>query len=272
MMHMREMPFTKKSKAARLSASVGRGGQHVSVDAIAQDVAAAIIERRLPPGTWLREEALGKVYSVSRTKVRAALVMLTKDKLIENIPDKGCFVCQPSVQEAREVFGVRRILEAEVVRLLIERANSQDYERLAQHVQREREVLHQALHTSSASAMPPAVPDSRSIVQTVHSTREKLLGDFHVVLAETVGNGTLAELVREMVARSSLIAMLYHTTNDPQCSTQEHEEFLQLCRSGDVAAAVQCMDAHLLRIEANLQLEGERVVDRPLNLVSALLA
>jgi len=271
MMRIREMPLMEK--AARPSARVGRGGQHVSVDAIAQDVAAAIIERRLPPGTWLREEALGKVYSVSRTKVRAALVMLTKDKLIENIPDKGCFVCQPSVEEAREVFGVRRILEAEVVRLLIERANPQDYERLAQHVQREREALHQtlphALHTPTASPRPPAVPDSRSIA---HSTREKLLGDFHVVLAETVGNGTLAELVREMVARSSLIAMLYHTTNDPQCSTQEHEEFLQLCRSGDVAAAVQCMDAHLRRIEANLQLESERTVDRPLNLVSALLA
>jgi len=223
----------------------------------------------LPPGTWLREEALGKVYSVSRTKVRAALVMLAKDKLIENIPDKGCFVCQPSVQEAREVFGVRRILEAEVVRLLIERANPQDYERLAQHVQHEREALHQTLHTPSASPIPPAGPDAHP---TAHSTREKLLGDFHVVLAETVGNGTLAELVREMVARSSLIAMLYHTTNDPQCSTHEHEEFLQLCRSGNVAAAVQCMDAHLLRIEANLQLESERVVDRPLNLVSALLA
>jgi len=255
MTRLREMPFT----AARPSASDGPGGQHVSVEAIAQDIAAAIIERRLPPGTWLREQALGKVYSVSRTKVRAALVMLSKDKLIENIPDKGCFVCQPSVQEAREVFGVRRILEAEVVRLLIERASLQDYERLAQHVQREREALH--------SSYRPVVSAARTSTAT---TREKLLGDFHVVLAETVGNSTLAELVREMVARSSLIAMLYHTTNDPQCSSQEHEEFLQLCRSGNVDAAVQSMDAHLLRIEANLQLD-ERPADRPLNLVSALL-
>ena len=46
-----------------------------TVESIAQDVAAAIVEKRIPPGTWLREEALGRVYGVSRTKVRAALGM-----------------------------------------------------------------------------------------------------------------------------------------------------------------------------------------------------
>jgi len=168
----------------------------------------------------------------------------------------GCFVCQPTVQEAREVFAVRRILEAEVVRLLVARATEADYARLEQHIVQERAAL---AHTLAALSTP-------------RSAGEKLLGDFHVVLAETVGNSTLAELVREMVARSSLIAMLYHTTNDPQCSSQEHEEFLQLCRSGNVQAAVQCMDAHLLRIEANLQLETRNPNGRPLDLVNALLA
>ena len=44
--------------------------------------AQAIVAHRLPPGTKLREEALAKVYGVSRTKIRAALLMLAKDKLI----------------------------------------------------------------------------------------------------------------------------------------------------------------------------------------------
>ncbi|REN20324.1 GntR family transcriptional regulator, partial [Mycobacterium tuberculosis] len=38
-----------------------------SIESIANDIATAIVEKRLPPGTWLREEALGRVYSVSRT-------------------------------------------------------------------------------------------------------------------------------------------------------------------------------------------------------------
>jgi len=221
-----------------------------SVESIAQDIATAILERRLPPGTWLREEALGRVYAVSRTKVRAALVMLAKDKLIENIPDKGSFVSQPSVEEAREVFSVRRILEAEVVRLFMARAKPRDYQLLAEHIQFER----QALHVRSASS----------------TVRERLLGDFHVVLAEAAGNRTLSDLVRELVARSSLIAMLYHTSNDPQCSSDEHEELLQLCRSGNAEAAVEGMRAHLSRIEASLQLESQPH-SRQRDLVNALL-
>ena len=222
-----------------------------SIESIAQDIATAIVEKRLPPGTWLREEALGRVYSVSRTKIRAALLMLSKDKLIEMIPDKGAFVCQPTVEEAREVFAVRRILESEVVRLFIANARPRDYQVLEQHIRFERTALRQTTTTGTV--------------------REKVLGDFHVALAEATGNKTLAELVRELVARSSLIAMLYHSSNDPHCSSDEHSEFLRICRKGDVEAAVACMTEHLERIEASLALGTEKP-DRQLDLVKALLA
>lgn len=222
-----------------------------SIESIANDIATAIVEKRLPPGTWLREEALGRVYSVSRTKVRAALLMLSKDKLIEMIPDKGAFVCQPTVEEAREVFAVRRILESEVVRLFIAAARPRDYQVLEQHIKFERTALRQTTTTGTV--------------------REKLLGDFHVALAEATGNHTLAELVRELVARSSLIAMLYHSSNDPHCSSDEHAEFLRLCRKGDVEGAVTHMIEHLERIEASLSL-GAGKPDRQLDLVKALLA
>ena len=58
-----------------------------SSEAIATDIAKAIAQQRLPPGAKLREEALARVYKVSRTKIRAALVMLAKDKLIDLFPD-----------------------------------------------------------------------------------------------------------------------------------------------------------------------------------------
>ena len=50
-----------------------------SADDIAREVSAAIVAHKLPPGTRLREEALARVYKVSRTKIRAALLMLSKD-------------------------------------------------------------------------------------------------------------------------------------------------------------------------------------------------
>jgi DNA-binding GntR family transcriptional regulator len=239
-------PAPAENGAAAAAADKGS-----SIESIAQDIATAIVEKRLPPGTWLREEALGRVYSVSRTKIRAALLMLSKDKLIEMIPDKGAFVCQPTVQEAREVFAVRRILESEVVRLFIANARPRDYQVLEQHIRFERTALRQTTTTGTV--------------------REKVLGDFHVALAEATGNKTLAELVRELVARSSLIAMLYHSSNDPHCSSDEHSEFLRICRKGDAEGAVVCMTEHMERIEASLALGTEKP-DRQLDLVKALLA
>ncbi|MFM9925862.1 GntR family transcriptional regulator [Variovorax sp. H27-G14] len=236
---------------AAAAAGAAPADKNSSIESIANDIATAIVEKRLPPGTWLREEALGRVYSVSRTKVRAALLMLSKDKLIEMIPDKGAFVCQPTVAEAREVFAVRRILESEVVRLFIAAARPRDYQLLEQHIKFERTALRQTTTTGTV--------------------REKLLGDFHVALAEATGNHTLAELVRELVARSSLIAMLYHSSNDPHCSSDEHAEFLRLCRKGEVQGAVAHMTEHLVRIEASLDLEAGQP-DRQLDLVKALLA
>jgi DNA-binding GntR family transcriptional regulator len=226
------------------------------VEAIATDIAAAIVDKRLPPGTRLREEALGRVYAVSRTKIRAALLVLWRDKLIEMVPDKGAYVSKPSVEEARQLFAVRRVLEAEVVRLFMARAKPADYRELEQHVRFERNAL--GSHATAATA--PA--------------RERLLGDFHVLLAEACGNQVLAEMVRELVARSSLIAMLYQSSNDATCSTHEHADFLQVCRKGDVEVAVQHMVDHLHRVEATLKLDpaaasGERSAD---DLVKALLS
>lgn len=249
------MPRTKKSAEIEQAAvQAPAGAAPASIESIAQDIATAIVEKRLPPGTWLREEALGRVYSVSRTKVRAALLTLSKDKLIEIIPDKGAFVCQPSVKDAREIFALRRVLESEVVRLFIAQAKAADYQALEQHIRIERNALRQGGVTTASG-----------------SVRERLLGDFHVALAQAAGNDTLAELVRELVARSSLIAMLYHSSNDPHCSSDEHADFLKLCRAGKVEAAVSSMCDHLTRIEQSLELETEKV-DRQLDLVKALLA
>jgi DNA-binding GntR family transcriptional regulator len=240
------MPRAPKVDAAAAPEPAPRG---VTVERIAQDIATAVVEKRLPPGTRLREEALGRVYSVSRTKIRAALLMLSKDKLIQIVPDKGAFVSKPGVQEAREIFSVRRLIESEVVRLFVAKARPEDYAALEHHVHIERSTLR---------------------TPTPGTAREKLLGDFHVALAEATGHGVLTELVRELVARSSLIAMLYQSHNDPNCSSDEHEAFLRLARQGDAEAAVAEMVAHLSRVEASLQLDQE-APNRQLDLVKALM-
>ena len=220
----------------------------LSSEGIAEDIAQAIVAHRLPPGTKLREEALARVYHVSRTKIRAALLMLAKDKLIRIEPDRGAFVARPDETEAREVFAVRRVLEVALAREVIARATPADYARLEQHLAEEHEV--------AASTDVPR--------------RNRLMADFHLLMADVVGNSVLKEMLRELSARSSVITMMYQSTYDAVRSSEEHTAFLDAAKRGDVEGAIALMEEHMAHTEASLHFtltpSGET------DLITALLA
>ena len=199
--------------------------------AIARDITSAIAAQRLPPGTKLREEALARVYQVSRTKIRAALVMLAKDKLIDLIPDKGAFVGKPTVAETRDIFFVRRTLEVALVREFMARANAADYARLEAHLAQER----------------------LAIEENNLQVRSTLLSDFHILLADIAGNAVLTDILSKLAGRCALITMLYQSTRDAACSAQEHAEFIAMAKAGKVEQAVALMTHHLLHVEQALQ-------------------
>jgi DNA-binding GntR family transcriptional regulator len=220
-----------------------------SSEAIANEIATAIAGRRLPPGTKLREEALCRLYGVSRTKIRAALLILSKDKLIQIVPDKGAFVSQPTETEAHEIFSVRRIIEAALAREFVTKARPRDFRKIDQHLKLERKAL--------------SSDDTQ--------VRSRLLADFHILLAEIVGNKVLTEILAELTARSSLITMLYQSDRDAVCSSDEHLEFVRAAKDGDADKAVELMLHHLDHVESALQFEKLAQSDQK-DLVKALLA
>jgi DNA-binding GntR family transcriptional regulator len=218
-----------------------------STEHIARDIASAIVTHRLPPGTRLREEALARAYGVSRTKIRAALLMLSKDKLIRTVPDKGAFVSKPSPVEAREIFAVRRILETAMAREFVARAKPADYKRIEQHLKQERKAV------------------AGNDVQL----RNRLLGDFHILLAEVAGNSVLTEMLRELSARSAVITVLFQSSADAACSSDEHHAFLDAARKGDTERACRLMIEHLEHVEQALNFDAD--TSRDSDLVMALL-
>ena len=54
------------------------------------------------------------------------------------------------------------------------------------------------------------------------SGRTRLLADFHVVLARLMGNEVLAQLLRDLLTRSSLISLMYQSTHSAEASYAEH--------------------------------------------------
>jgi DNA-binding GntR family transcriptional regulator len=220
------------------------GGSASVTDRIVESITTAIIERRLMPGTKLAEQQIADIFEVSRTLVRQALNQLSRDHLVTLEPARGAHVAQPSVEEAQQVFAVRGMLESAMVRELCAVITDAQIAELRQHLRDE----------------------SNAVVRTDVSGRTRLLADFHVKLARLLGNEVLAQLLADLLSRSSLISLMYQSAHSAEHSQAEHVEIVDALEQRDARAAVRLMQQHLGNVERNLRL-NPRMPD----LASALL-
>src|SRR5690554_8225748 len=95
-----------------------RNGGRISDHFIVDKVRTTVLTQRLPPGTRLPEVALGEIFGVSRSVVRRAMTRLAADHVVTQRPNQVARVRAPSVEETRETFDARRLLEGEAVALL----------------------------------------------------------------------------------------------------------------------------------------------------------
>ncbi len=193
----------------------------------------AIVEHRLHPGTKLAEQKLADHFGVSRTLIRQALFQLVQKRLIRMEPARGAFVATPSSDEARQVFAVRRMIEIEMTRNFVRHVTPAQIKALKEHVAEEKVAV------------------SRGDVPG----RTDLLGDFHVRMAELMGNDVLAQILSELISRCALITLMYQSSNAAEHSAEEHSEILKAIAAKDEDLAVKLMDEHLRNVEEGLALD-----------------
>jgi DNA-binding GntR family transcriptional regulator len=99
-----------------------------------------------------------------------------------------------------------------------------------------------------------------AVARTDVSGRTRLLADFHVLLARMLGNQVLAELLEDLLTRSSLIALMYQSSHSAEHSQQEHVAIVDALEKRDARAAVRLLESHLGNVERNLRL-NPRVAD-----------
>ncbi|WP_429579745.1 GntR family transcriptional regulator [Paraburkholderia youngii] len=193
----------------------------------------AVLEHRLAPGTKLIEERLAEVSGVSRTKIREVLNKLAHEGLVELVPNRGAFIASPSVQQARDVFVTRRMIEPEMARLLSRTATSAQVRALRRHVRQESDARRRN--------------DRPAII--------RLSGEFHVLIAEMIGNEILLRMMRELAPLTCLVITLYDKPNAPACPHHEHSDLIDAIEAHDEAKAAACMLQHLQHIEATLNFD-----------------
>jgi DNA-binding GntR family transcriptional regulator len=201
-----------------------------TTSAIVEALTRAIVDHRLHPGTKLAEQKLADHFGVSRTLVRQALFQLSQNRLIRLEPARGAFVAAPAVNEARQVFAVRRMLEAEMTRAFVREATPAKIRALREHVAQEK----------------------AAVASNDVAGRTELLGDFHVRMAELMGNEVLAQMLGELVSRCALITLMYQSASAAEHSSEEHAEIVKALAAKDEELAVRLMDEHLTHVEQSL--------------------
>jgi DNA-binding GntR family transcriptional regulator len=71
-----------------------------------------ILENKFNPGDFLLETELADKLNLSRTPVRHALSRLVAEGFLEKKKKKGCIIPVPSIEDARQVFAAREIIES----------------------------------------------------------------------------------------------------------------------------------------------------------------
>ena len=204
-----------------------------STDQIVAALTRAIVDHHLQPGGKLAEQRLADQFGVSRTLVRQALFQLSQKRLVTLAPARGAFVPRPSADGARQGVAVRRMLEVELTRAFVRAAGPAEIDALRAHVAQEQ-----------AAVARDDVAD-----------RTELLGDFHVRMAELIGNHVLAQVLRDLLARCAVATLMYQSRSAAHDSAAEHAELVACFASGNVTQAVKLMREHLDHVEAGLNLD-----------------
>lgn len=211
-----------------------KSGGRISDRDIVESVRKAVLMQRLAPGTKLPEVTLGEVFGVSRSVVRRALTRLASEHVVDQKPNQVARVRAPSIEETRETFAARQLVEGEVAALLAGRLESETMVALEYQAQCE-------IDAHARGDEPARIEHSLSI---------------HHMLAECSPNRVLGAMLTDLVLRTSIVIALYKRAGLASCYLKgDHVHLLTQLKGGDAEAARHCIHHHLSGLEALLDLQ-----------------
>jgi len=202
-------------------------------EGIYQALMNAIVEHQLPPGSKLPEEALSGVFGVSRTGIRKVLQRLAAVQMVTLTPKRGAQVATPPVEEARDIFTTRSLLECANLPAVIAHVQPPHLAALEALISQEEQAH---LHHDGAAAI-------------------RLSAAFHIQLQAISGNQVLTEMVTGLTQRSSLVVAAYGAPWQRGCRCNDHDRLCELLRQKDLVQLTAAMQHHFEDIVAGLHFE-----------------
>jgi len=215
-----------------------------SYQKLAASIAALITEGEFKVGDRLpSERALADRFSVSRTLVREAIIVLEIQGNVEVRGGSGIYVCAPApgaVAPASaytlspgpgpfELLRARCLIEAEIAAVAAESRKDSDLDRIYSALVEMRENMHDKEANEAADRL------------------------FHLRIAESTGNSVLLQMVTAVWDHTkapiwSQLEAHFHTPALRRASQDDHQRVFTALLERDADAARKAMRAHIERV------------------------
>ncbi len=187
-----------------------------------------ILSGDLAPGEQLREEYLAEICGVSRTPVRDALRRLEGESFVRRSDSQRSFVADWSLDDMKEAFELRAMLEQHAAARAAERVSWDQLERL------------KSCNKAILGAISQEVPD---IPQFLDQNRI-----FHAVILEAAASPRLAAMLARIIEQPVVLrTALQYDRENLQRSHHEHDEVLAAFARRDPDWSAAVMKSHIRR-------------------------
>jgi len=182
------------------------------------------------PGDLLAEADLAERYGVSKTPVREALRLLARDGWIVVLPRKGYLIRPLKLEDVREIFAMRLMLEPAVVAQAAGAIDAEGIAQLKVFVQQQ----------ASAESTLVALAAAR---------------DFHVAVAGLAGNGRVSRALLDLFDEVRRLHFLLPNVESHITSQEElkaHQRLVTALSAGDGERAADLMRKHVNEVARTL--------------------
>ena len=204
-----------------------------------------ILDGQYGPGDRLDESTLVGRLDVSRNTLREAFRVLAYEHIVEHLPNRGVFVRYLTLDEARDVYRTRRLLECGALREAAQRRLGAESMR-----SRQRQVFENDWHDSVAAirravqvGIEARIVDDWDGVGTAN-------GQFHLALARLAGNDVISRTMRGLIAEMRLLFLVVGGVQDVhEAYLDDNIHIAALIERGELIRASIALEEYLLRAE-----------------------
>lgn len=208
--------------------AVARGRRTRGFAAVYEEMREDILSLRIAPGTAIDETALAARFGLSRTPVREALLMLSREDLVKFLPSRSAMVAPHSMDNAHEYLDTLALLSRAVARLAAEARRPADIERIrARQADYERATAGTGVDAIVAADLA-----------------------FHRSVSDASGNGFLANFYSLTLDYGRRMMLLHYYprfgAQDRDACIADHRAMAEAIAAGDGAACEALASRHVM--------------------------